>query len=113
MKVFICSLLVIISMAAVIIVATFLLLRLIMPRKHQNYYLLIPCDEHTKDVRKLCYGARLKLNLCGECSKCTLVVVDGGICEKELFNTLEMCNETDGVTVVKKEKLKDFINGRF
>lgn len=42
-----------------------------------------------------------------------LVIVDNGISEKERNETLEMCSQTDGITVIKKEDLKDFINGRF
>ncbi len=83
-----------------------------MPSKHQNYYVLIPCDSSTKDIRKLAYGAKLKLNLSGECSKCKLAVLDCGICEMELCELLKLCSETDDISIVKIEDLKDFINGR-
>lgn len=112
MKVFICAFLVGISFLAVAIVLTFLLLKLLTPKSNCDYFLCIPCDATTKNIRQKLYSARLKLNLCGENSKCVLVVVDNGICEDELKTTLQMCSEIDGITVVKTSDLKDFINGR-
>ncbi len=113
MKVFICSVLVCASFVSVIIIFTFLLLRMLMPKKRCSYFVCVPCDEKTKDLRSIAYSARLKLNLCGECEKCVLVIVDNGICDAELEDALKLCGETEGITVVKKEDLKDFINGRF
>lgn len=113
MKVFICSMLICFSFMSVVIILTFFLLKLLMPKKKCGYFICVPCDENTKDVSRMAYSARLKLNLCGECENNVLVIVDNGISDKELETTLELCNQTDGITVVKKEDLKDFINGRF
>lgn len=113
MKVFICSMLICFSFMSVVIILTFFLLKLLMPKKKCGYFICVPCDENTKDVSRMAYSARLKLNLCGECENNVLVIVDNGISDKELETTLELCSQTDGITVVKKEDLKDFINGRF
>lgn len=112
MRVFICSMLIFVSFVSIVILATFLLFKLLMPKKKCDYFICIPCDENTENVSRLAYCARLKLNLCGECENNVLVIVDNGISEKQLEETLYICGQTDGITVVKKEDLKDFINGR-
>lgn len=113
MRVFICSMLIVISLVSIVICFAFLLLKLLMPKKKCGYFVCIPCDENSENVSKTAYCARLKLNLCGECENNVLVIVDNGISDKELRETLDLCSQTDGITVVKKEDLKDFINGRF
>lgn len=113
LKVLVCSILVGISFVAVVILFMFLLLRLLMPKEHTDYFICVPCNKNTKNLRKTAYAARLKLNLCGENSNSLLVIVDDGICDEELKDTLEMCKEANGITLVRKEDLKDFINGRF
>lgn len=112
MRVFICSMLIFLSFVSIVIISTFFLLKLLMPKKKCGYYICVPCDENTENVSRLAYSARLKMNLCGECENNVLVIVDNGISDKELRETLELCSQTDGITVVKKEDLKDFINGR-
>lgn len=112
MRVFICSMLIVISLVSIVICFAFLLLQLLMPKKKCGYYICVPCDENTENVSRLAYSARLKMNLCGECENNVLVIVDNGISDKELRETLDLCSQTDGITVVKKEDLKDFINGR-
>lgn len=113
MRVFICSFLIVLSLMSIVIISTFFLFKLLMPKKKCDYFICIPCDDKSENVRCLAYGARLKLNLCGECENNVLVIVDNGISDKELQETLDLCSQTDGITVVKKEDLKDFINGRF
>lgn len=112
MRVFICSVLIVLSLVSIVVISTFLLLKLLMPKHKCGYFICIPCDENAENVSCLAYKARLKLNLCGECENNVLVIVDNGISDKELQKTLDLCAQTDGITVVKKEDLKDFINGR-
>lgn len=113
MRVFICSVLILLSLVFIVLILTAVLLKLLMPKKKCDYFICIPCDENAENVKNLAYCARLKLNLCGECENNVLVIVDNGISEKERNETLEMSSQTDGITVIKKEDLKDFINGRF
>lgn len=112
MRVFICSMLIVISFFSIVIFSALLLLKLLMPKRKCGYFICIPCDEKSEGISRLAYSVRLKLNLCGECENNVLVIVDNGISDKELEDTLEMCSQTEGITVVKKEDLKDFINGR-
>lgn len=112
MRVFICSMLIFLSFVFIVLIMAAVLLKLLMPKKKCDYFICIPCDENAENVKNLAYCARLKLNLCGECENNVLVIVDNGLSDKEKRETLEMCSQTDGITVVKKEDLKDFINGR-
>lgn len=113
MSVFICSVLIVLSLIFIVLICTAILLKMLMPKKKCDYFICVPCDENTDNVKALAYCARLKLNLCGECENNVLVIVDNGISEAERIETLRLCSQTDGITVVKKEDLKDFINGRF
>lgn len=113
MKVFICSVLIAFSFLAIVIVFTYLLFRFLLPKKHCDCFVCVPCNEETKDLCKIAYSMRLKLNLCGECENSILVLVDNGIKPEELNKTYKLCNETDGIVLVRQEDLKDFINGRF
>lgn len=113
MRVFVCSFLIVLALLSIVAIFTLLLFKLLMPKHKCGYFICIPCDENAKNVSSLAYCARLKLNLCGECENNVLVIVDNGITDKELRETLDICTKTEGITVVKKEDLKDFINGRF
>lgn len=113
MKVFICSVLVCISLVSTAVIATYLLLRLLMPRQKCGYFICVPCDESTKNLRKTAYSVRLKLNLCGESENNVLVIVDNGMNEKELEDVSNLCREKCGITIVNKDDLKEFINERF
>ena len=54
----------------------------------------------------------MKLNLMGEDLHGKIVVLDNGMCENERDNLLEICKESNGIYLVNKEYLKDFLDGR-
>jgi hypothetical protein len=89
------------------------MLKLLLPKEKENYYVFIHCDEGSKDVRKQIYGIRLKLNLIGDekCSK--IVVLDAGISQEEKENLIEICSDCNGIYLIPQESIKDFIDGRF
>lgn len=89
-----------------------IMLKLLIPKTDGDYYILIPCDKNTKDVRKKAYGMRLKLNLFSDGIYGKIVVLDSGITEEERESLLEICKESNGIYLVPGEKIKDFLNGR-
>ncbi len=88
------------------------MLKLLIPKTDGVYYIVLPCNENTVNVRKKAYGTRIKLNLLGEdcCSK--VIVLDSGITEEERKDLLEICKESNGIYLVEKEYLKDYFDGR-
>ena len=76
------------------------------------YYIVLPCNQNTKKVRKKAYGMRIKLNLLGEDCYSKVVVLDAGITESEKADLLEICKESNGIYLVSKEYLKDYFDGR-
>lgn len=63
MRVFICSVLILLSLVFIVLILTAVLLKLLMPKKKCDYFICIPCDENAENVKNLAYCARLKLNL--------------------------------------------------
>ena len=89
-----------------------IMLKLLLPKKKSLFYVVIPCDESTDDVRKKAYGMRIKLNIINEDINGKIVVVDYGINEKEKFDLLQICKECNGIYYVENECLKEFLDGR-
>ena len=88
------------------------MLKLLIPEMSGTYYIILPCNHSTKNVRKKAYGTRLKLNLLGDDCNGKVVVLDSGINEKEKADLLEICKECNGIYLVKKDYLKDYFDGR-
>ena len=89
-----------------------IMLKLLLPKKESSFYVVIPCDDSTDDVRKKAYGMRIKLNIINEDINGKIVVVDYGMNEKEKLDLLQICKECNGIYYVEKECLKDFLDGR-
>ena len=89
-----------------------IMLKLLLPRIDKPYYILIPCDENTVNVRKKAYGMRIKLNFMNEDMICKVVAVDYGMTNFEKDDLLEICKECNGIYYVKNEHIKEFIDGR-
>lgn len=89
-----------------------IMLKLLLPKTDRDYYIILPCDKDTADVRKKAYGMRIKLNLLGDDLHSKILVLDNGITEDELKNLSEICKDSNGIYIVKKENLKDIFDGR-
>ncbi len=89
-----------------------IMLKLLLPKNNSDYYVFLPCDRNTVNVRKKAYGMRIKHNLLGDDIHSKIVVLDNGISDSELANLREICKESNGIYIVKKENIKDFLNGR-
>jgi hypothetical protein len=89
-----------------------IMLKLLLPKTENEYYVIIPCDETSKDIRKKAYGMRIKLNIINEDVNSKIVVLDYGMSNQEKENLLNICKECNGIYYVKNEYLKDFLDGR-
>ena len=104
---FLCS-----TLVGIVAFCYMIMLKLLIPKSKKDFFVFLPCDITTCDVRKRAYALRLKLNLMGEDMHGKIVVLDGGMCENERDNLLEICKESNGIYLVNKEYIKDFLDGR-
>jgi hypothetical protein len=89
-----------------------IMLKLLLPKTYNTYYVLLPCDENSIDVRKRTYGMRIKLNFINEDINSKIVVLDYGMNNDEKEDLLNICKECNGIYYVKNEYLRDFLDGR-
>ena len=89
-----------------------IMLKLLIPEIKGEYYIVLPCNQNTQNVRKKAYGTRLKLNLLGEDCSAKVIVLDSGINDNEKSDLLEICKECNGIYLVEKDYLKDYFDGR-
>lgn len=89
-----------------------IMLKLLLPKIDNPYYIVIPCDEKSVNVRKKAYGMKLKFNFMNEEMTSKVVVVDYGISNYEKDDLLEICKECNGIYYVKNEYIKEFFDGR-
>ena len=89
-----------------------IMIKLLLPKTDNEYYVVLPCDESSKDIRKKAYGMRIKMNVINEDYNSKIIVLDYGMscCEKE--DLLNICKECNGIYYVKNEYLRDFLDGR-
>ena len=88
------------------------MLKLLIPKTRKEFFVFLPCDITSCDVRKKAYALRMKLNLMGDDIHGKIVVLDNGMREYERDNLLEICKECNGIYLVNKEYIKDFLDGR-
>ncbi len=100
------------TLIGTVAICYFVMLKLLIPKNNDVYYIILPCNSNTKNVRKKAYGTRIKLNLLGEAHYSKVIVLDAGISEEEKANLLEICKESNGIYLVPKEYLKDYFDGR-
>lgn len=89
-----------------------IMLKLLLPKSNDNYYIIMPCNRLSSDVRKKAYGLRIKLNLIGEDLHSKVVVLDYGMTDREKEQLLEICKECNGIYYVKDGYIKDYFDGR-
>ncbi|MBQ8765989.1 MAG: hypothetical protein IJZ16_04235 [Clostridia bacterium] len=89
-----------------------IMLKLLVPKIKEDYFVIIPCDKASVDVRKKAYGMRMRLNIFGEDVHSKIIVLDYGIDEDEKEQLLEICKECNGIYYVKNQYLKDYFDGR-
>ncbi len=89
-----------------------IMLKLLIPKYDENYYVILPFNKDSQNVRKKAYGMRIKLNLLCEDLNSKVVVVDYGMQSLEKEQLLEICKECNGIYYVKNEYIKDYFDGR-
>lgn len=89
-----------------------IMLKLLVPSCKDDYYVIIPCDDTSTQVRKKAYGMRMRLNIFGENMHSKIVILDYGIDKEEKEKLLEICKECNGIYYVKNDYLKDYFDGR-
>ena len=109
---FVGSVLLTLTLIGTVAICYIIMLKLLIPKNDGIYYIVLPCYQNTKNVRKKAYGTRIKLNLLGEDYYSRVVVLDCGITEEEKADLLTMCKESNGIYLVPKEYLKDYFDGR-
>lgn len=90
-----------------------IMLKLLLPKSKTDYYIFLPQNKESVNVRQLAYGTRIKLNLLGDNCRSKIIILDCGLTPKEKENLLPICKESNGIYLVEKEFLKDYFDGRF
>lgn len=89
-----------------------IMLKLLVPKHKEDYYVIIPCVKSSTEIRKKAYGMRMRMNIFGEDIHSKIVVLDYGVDENEKEQLLEICKECNGIYYVKNDYLKDYFDGR-
>ncbi len=89
-----------------------IMLKLLLSKDDKPYYVVIPCDESSMNVRQRAYGMRIKMSFINEGINCKIVILDYGINNQEKKELLPICKDCNEIYYVEKDKLKDFFNGR-
>ena len=89
-----------------------IMLKLLIPKCDEDYYVIIPCYKTSVDIRKKAYGMRMRLNIVGEDIHSKVVILDYGVDDDEKEQLLEICKECNGIYYISNEYLKDFFDGR-
>lgn len=89
-----------------------IMLKLLVPKPKEDYYVIIPCDKASTQIRKKAYGMRMRLNIFGEDVHSKIVVLDYGVGDDEKKELLEICKECNGIYYVKDDYLKEYFDGR-
>ena len=67
-----------------------IMLKLLVPKQKEDYYVIIPCDKSSTQIRKKAYGLRMRLSIFGEDIHSKIVVLDYGIDDDEKEQLLEI-----------------------
>ena len=89
-----------------------IMLKLLIPKQRDDFYVIIPCDNSSTQIRKKAYGMRMRLSILGEDVYSKIVILDYGIDDTEKQELLEICKECNGIYYVKNDYLKDYFDGR-
>lgn len=89
-----------------------IMLKLLLPNCNEDYYVLLPCNFNTTNIRKKAYGLRIKLNLLGEEKYGKILIIDDGLSIDEKDSLMEICTDYNGIYYVEKDRMKGFFDGR-
>ncbi len=109
---FIWSVFVFLILLGTVAICYIIMLKLLLPKGNANYYILIPCDENTVNVRNKAYSTRLKISLLNEDLYGKVIILDCGMTDSEKEDVLEISKCNNGVYYIEQDSLKDFFDGR-
>lgn len=89
-----------------------IMLKLLLPKSKKDYFVILPFDRNSSNVRKTAYGMRIKLCLFGDGYKSRVVALDNGMNDDEREDLRKICTEANGIYLVEKDRIRDFFNGR-
>lgn len=101
-----------ITLMGIVAICYIFMLKLLIPKNRDEYYVFLPCDSESRNVRSLAYGMRIKMNLSGDEMYSKIVVIDCGISDEEKTSLMEICKESNGIYLINKDQIKDFLDGR-
>jgi len=90
----------------------YIMLKLLLPKRKHDYYVFIPCNRSSQKVREYACEMRVKLNFMGDEKNSKIVVLDSGMSDNERENVQAVCKESNGIYLVDKKYLKDYLDGR-
>ena len=112
LDIFVWSIFLALILLGTVAICYIIMLKLLLSSCNEDYYILLPCNYETLDIRKKAYCLRIKMNLLGEEAHSKIVVIDDGLCDVEKEALMEICTDYNGIYYVEKEKMKGFFDGR-
>ncbi len=109
---FVWSVFMVLILLGTVAICYLIMLKLLIPKYNENYYIVLPCNKESSNVRKKAYGMRIRLNLLGEDLQSKIIVLDYGMSNAEKEDFLEICKECNGIYYVKDGYIKDYFDGR-
>lgn len=106
------SVFVLLILTGTVAICYVIMLKLLVPKTKDDYFVVIPCNKSSENVRKSAYGMRMRLNIFGEDTHSKIIVLDYGIDHKEKEQLLEICRDCNGIYYVQNQYLKDYFDGR-
>ena len=109
---FVWSVFVFLILLGTVAICYIIMLKLLLPKSDKNYYIVVPCDKNSTNVREKAYSTRLKLSLLGEDLYGKVVILDCGMTDKEKESLMGIAKEYNGIYCVLYDDIKEFFDGR-
>ena len=106
------SVFVLLVLVGTVAICYMIMLKLLLTKIDKPYYIIIPCDENSVNVRKIAYGMKIRMNFINDDTYGKIMVLDKGINNKEKEELLQICKDCNGIYCVDTKEIKDFFDGR-
>lgn len=109
---FVWSVFVFLILLGTVAICYIIMLKLLLPKSDEEYYIFIPCNENTVDIHNKAYSTRLKLSLLGEDLHGKVVILDCGITDRQKEEMKEISKGYNGIYYIEQDNIKEFFDGR-
>lgn len=109
---FVWSVFVFLILLGTVAICYIIMLKLLLPKSDESYYVFIPCSNNTKNIRNKAYSTRLMLSLLGEDLYGKVVILDCGITDSEKEDIKEISKGNNEIYYIQQDNIKDFFDGR-